>query len=338
MGAKRVHALGEWQILRETGGLPAHGEVPTRPLRVFTSSGELCVALDASGCARLLLPVHSIDVLPETGIADALNIAMARLISDGKSGAFIDVSCSEISLEPVFAEVCDVIASRIEGGDSCESALRKTLAEFAALFRTSDVSQEQARTVRGLLGELMYLDSLISRDPACVRLWRGADSERHDFAGSVHAVEIKTIARPDAPVTIGSFDQLLAPEGGSLHLRVFELHEASGGTLSVPGLVESIAGRCAEPAWFLGQVDKLGYSSAPDSPWARLCFDPGTVREWRVDNQFPAITREALTQLKAGLVGISYTIRPGDVPECECDEEQQLAMLQRLLSAVGASL
>ena len=97
--------------------------------------------------------------------------------------------------------------------------------------RRGTLSEEQ---VRGLAGELLYLESCLDKGMSeleVLRAWHGAEGADQDFVFNNGWAEIKTVRQSVNEVTISSLEQLDSPLGANDlhkvfgHLVVYRLHD-----------------------------------------------------------------------------------------------------------------
>ena len=324
-----------WLVLRSDSTPVPAGGIPVRLPGVSTATGSIRFAIGNTGEARLLMPVAAGTVPPSIICGDAVAIGVTSLRHEAGTGTFLDLICLDSALENVFADVCDAVVNRVRDGHAVVDACVSTFNEFSELFNDSSKSQPEVRTVRGLLGELLFLESLVHYDPRALLLWRGYHGEPVDFRGGRVAVEVKTTNRPgDSAVTISSLEQLVPPKQGSLSLRVYELAESAGGDLSVAMLVDRLAEQVHHRTAFFDALASIGCHDPGTGLWKESCFSVGSERQWLVEGRFPRITRDQLTESMPGLVSASYKIRPGDVPECLLDKAGEDRIREELLKCL----
>lgn len=96
---------------------------------------------------------------------------------------------------------------------------------------------------KGLLGELWFLDNLITHFGTNVlRDWRGSEGDRHDFRMKNIEFEIKTTSSAERVHYISSINQLEASQECTLHLISIQIAPTKLGknTLSVSKLIQKI--------------------------------------------------------------------------------------------------
>ena len=329
-------AARAWLVLRnDKTPVPERG-IPARLPGVFTAKGSVRYAIGDADEARLLLPIATGLVPPLITCSEAVTIEVVSLRSDVGISTFLDLTCRDRALESVFADVCDAVVNRVQEGHGVLDACINTFSEFAELFSSGSTDVPDVRTVRGLIGELLYLESLVFHDSRALLLWRGHHGEPVDFRGGGVALEVKTTSRPgDSTVTISSLEQLVAPENGSLALLVYELTENVGGELSVDRLVTRLAGQVHDQVGFFNALASIGCHDPSVGLWKESCFSVGRERQWLVEGRFPRITRDQLTVAMPGLVSANYQIRPGDVPECLLDKAGEDRIREELLQCLN---
>jgi hypothetical protein len=216
--------------------------------------------------------------------------------------------CLDQSLEQVFVEVVDEVLKRIKDGDGCVVACTSTLKDFSDLLSAASQPPIDSRKVRGLVGELVYLDRLVQLDAAAWELWRGPlkGGERHDFRGKSESVEIKATSRvANTKVRISSIDQLAVPAGGSLHLIKLVLESTVSGALTVEALTTRILSRCANPDEVAARLAAMGCGNHTSPEWNAFAYELEGEEAYQVRGGFPRIVPESVP---SGLSGIEYDV------------------------------
>lgn len=294
-----------WAILRAGSSDSSGLEIATLPAGVSTANGPVRFALGRNGEARLLLPLSDRESGKEVTGAAALQITVSTYTQRSKQQRFLDLTCQAKELERVFAELGDEVLSRVAAGVSCEEAARSTIEEFRSLLVRPNAMRSSVSQVAGLIGELIFLNRLLDRDPAAWKSWRGPAGDRHDFASESHSLEVKTsLSKGRTTISINGFDQLERPAGGSLHLLHFELEAASGGMLSVEALGSAALGKASEPEKLQQLLSALGCEDVRDPAWNHTAFRLEAESLFRVEDGFPRLVP---SMLAAGspLVGVS---------------------------------
>lgn len=329
-------SVDQWEMLRRGGQVSTALEIPSVDTGINTGSGSVRLALGSRGELRLLLPVRQSERIAETPSSQALHIGMATYTLSGTSIRFLDVTCLSGALDGVFADVAREIMDRIVGGASPVDACRTTIEDFRSLL-ISPAAEVTVEEIRGLVGELLMLRTLLASDPAAWKLWRGPLRERHDFRGGTLAIEVKTTGRSASrKVTISAVDQLLPPFDGSLQLSVFQLEETAGGDLSVARLAVDVA-NAASDRQEIGRL--LTAAKCPDpvsQVWNRCRFRLEGETHYRVDEDFPRIIPGSFQggTIPAGVESLSYVIDLGQAEACLLDDDTIALHIQEMVACL----
>lgn len=316
-------SVDHWEMLRRGGQASTALEIPSIDTGVETGSGSVRLALGNAGELRLLLPVRQSERIAETPSSDALGIGVATYTLGGTPIRYLDMTCLVGALDGVFADVADEIMDRIVEGASPVEACRTTIEDFRSLLITpaAEVSIEE---IRGLIGELLMLRTLLDLDPTAWRLWRGPLRERHDFHGGTVATEVKTTSRSATrSVTISAVDQLLPPAGGSLTLAVFQLAETAGGDISVARLAADVMRAASDRQEVARLVSGYGCTDPESREWNRCRFRLDDEEHYLVDARFPRVIPESFTGgiVPSGVEQISYVVNLGAAEHCRLSNE-----------------
>jgi hypothetical protein len=192
-------------------------------------------------------------------------------------------------------------------------AVESGVARYRNIFAGRHVMATESEV--GLIGELLFLEFLMRSVGAkqAIDAWQGPFSEEHDFTFKDAHLEIKTTTSERRKHVISGVNQLKACPGASLSLlsiQVTRVGPEEGVTL--PQLVARMR---AAAGGHRGALD----SRLLDSPWRDEDSDlyqthwalRSTPRAYCVDEEFPAITGDALSNVIPNfplLSGIEYTV------------------------------
>ncbi len=128
-----------WGVLRTTGRSPERGwlALDTENLSATTSEGPVRKALSANGNARLLVPIPLRETLAGMESGPSLRISESAFHASTGPLHFIDIQCTERSLEPVFADFAEAICEQIIGGHAGLQSVSTALRNFRRLFDVS---------------------------------------------------------------------------------------------------------------------------------------------------------------------------------------------------------
>jgi hypothetical protein len=191
--------------------------------------------------------------------------------------------------EPLAAAVATAIAKH-----------RNTFAGKAALSQDKEV---------GLFGELLVLEDLIDTIGAgpAVQSWQGPLSEEHDFVFDAVHLEVKTTAGEQRRHMLHGFTQLVPLRGIPLALLSVQLTRSNAeGGRTLAQLVATI--RTQAGGYRPGVDDALvasGWSDDDVELYTSYWTKRSEVRAYSIDDRFPAITRDRLSQVVPNLAVVS---------------------------------
>jgi hypothetical protein len=215
------------------------------------------------------------------------------LVEDSVHGAYglLVTVADRLQLEgqPLAAAVATAIAEH-----------RNTFAGRAALSQDMEV---------GLFGELLVLEDLIGRIGAgrAVQSWQGPLSEEHDFVFDAVHLEVKTTSGEQRRHMLHGFTQLVPLRGVPLALVSVQLtrSNAQGGRT----LAQLVATLRTEAGGYRPEVDDAldasGWSDDDVDLYTTYWTKRSEVRAYSVDDRFPAITRDRLSQVVPNLSVVS---------------------------------
>lgn len=300
-----------WRRLRR-GSKEAQGiSIPTIAADTKTLEGAVRHALGSHGEARLLVPVGMHERIKTLGESPALRVSESTYHQDGRPVRFIDLTCTVSELDSVFAEVGEELMKRIREGSPAQDSVRSTLSDFRALLVDAPSKQIGDAGITGLVGELLVLCRLLNFNQAAAEAWRGPGGERHDFRRAGHALEVKTTSRKsDLTVEVSAIDQLVPPNGGTLHLAHVILERDAHGPLNVEGLARKALDMASDSSAITKLLGLLGCNDPGDENWNRLRFSEEEVTFYGVIEGFPRIVPGTFSAgyLPTGVTKLKYTI------------------------------
>jgi hypothetical protein len=303
--------LESWRRLRSSGVGDGVIEVPSFPTDVSSGYGQIRFALGSDQEPRLLVPIAVGSPLPDIGRTGHLTVGVVRFVVQGKGVSFLDLKCTERSLDTVFSELVIAVMNRIAAGSAPGHSVQETVTEFRDLLGQSIRREVPDASIYGLVGELVVLNELTKIDPDAVLSWVGPFEERHDFRRGLHALEVKTSSRSDAgQVSISSVDQLAEPTGGSLNLIHVKLERSENGSLSVGVLYDELVARTTQRKRFEDAMSAVGCSAGGRDDWNRLSFNLEGFSGYQVVDGFPRVsTRNFIgNTIPNGILKVQYVI------------------------------
>jgi len=239
---------------------------------------------------------------------------------DGKWSLLLSLDSS--SLEPMFSLLCDdlIEASRNTGlpPDMSLSFVLKRLSNWRRLFARGLPSLLDESRIRGLCGELLFMERLFDRVgvSAAVNAWEGPQGADQDFQSPTAAWEVKTI-RPGADAVTISSESQLQTTTRAIFLVVFVLSDsviAEANAFTLNTLVERVRAKLADnhdvSEKFEEKLIAANYITRPE--YNEIVLIECSVTVFAVTTGFPCITGEAL------LPGINHVCY--DIMLTACDK------------------
>jgi hypothetical protein len=295
--------------LREYRSQPLGSRVPL----------DVYAALRAADNAPCLLirSQASVEALFEVG-------GMRLTVDRDERGPFLVLVLEDSVRSDLFTTVCaDAITA---AGTEVDGALDRFLARIDAwrrFLRDRHAGLSRKDTI-GLIGELVVLETILSRRADFLTAWKAPEDGLHDFEARGHALEIKTGLGAASYFTISSLEQLDTSGLRRLdiiHVRLVE--DPEGRTLG--DLVQSVDGMLDDQSRrsFANQVLRRGLM--PDDEVAR---SRPRVRVRSLDAYLvqPAFPKLLLTSVPAGIVSASYAIELRAISNHATDIETSLSV------------
>ncbi|MEU1617803.1 PD-(D/E)XK motif protein [Streptomyces sp. NPDC005722] len=308
-----------WEAL---GAEPATGERKLRVSRlpVSVAHGSVAVGVDHEGHRHVLVPVQTHSKV-RTGLDGPVLLLRKRALEDENTyETYADLGCLRDDLNDLFTDLCvDALSAIREFPENPIKALYGVLDRWRALFRTHGTPLG-AEQLAGLFGELTVLERLLRKDSSAHRIWRGPQGHRHDFSAGSVAIEVKsTTASAGRRPRIHGLEQLEAPEGGTLCLAWFRLRPVAAieQGCAFPELVERTLRLCDDEPALLELLGAAGYHASDTDRYRGVRFVIGEERWYRVDTDFPSLTRQALSTVAVpvSVLDVEYTVDlSGEVP------------------------
>lgn len=325
-----------WARLRADPRISTTPDVPSIEGGVTTPAGAARYALGAKDEARLLIPLAAGETFPDVD-APGLSLLDTMLRVEGPT-RFLDITCRNPDLERVFAKICEGMLGRLAEGDAPGRAVTDVIRETRELLLRGLVREIPLETALGLAGELLVLIDLLRFAPGAWRAWVGpTPAARHDFRAGTPALEVKTSLRaPTLTVEISAIDQLLEPEGGSLHLLHVILERDGAGPVSVDDLAEAALRLADDPAGLQTRLAEAGFEPALAPLWAEHRFAFLGREVYRVENGFPRLIPGDFQarELPPGVSRFRYRVDLGQARAFRLAPEAQADMLQEFCACL----
>lgn len=271
---------------------------------------RVLLGLDENLRPHLIVAVDGAQV-PETGVA-TLDVVTRSLMINGRQRSVIDVTCLFEALAEVFDHFVAAVIERLTQQDVDPGAAVADVLENWRRFLTPATGPPGRETLTGVFGELLVLADVVRRDPARrIDIWTGPHGARHDLRRGVTAIEVKTTrSHTRREVSINGEDQLLEPDGGTLHLHFIRLEEAPEHGRSVAALVDDLLGLGVTAEPLFAALERSGVPPADIAETEQVRFDVRERLTFPVDDQSPRIVPHSFAgqTRPLGVTSLEYCI------------------------------
>ncbi len=242
---------------------------------------------------------------------------------------YLDISCSTGTsptfLRPFLRFAEDVLYEVGAPGVNPVDALYRTGLRWRRFWSPEVEAQVTQEWVRGLCGELRFLEQIIKRfGPSACQSWSGPLGHDHDFQrGTDLAVEVKTSA--EMPFTIQCNIRQLDPGiFRRLYLVCYRVSRSDDG-VALPQLVsqvEEATGTNAEMLdFFYRSLAAVGYRRELENIYAENRFEISDGAVFSVDESFPTVTERSFsTPPDHRVSNIRYTLQITGVDSLGLDD------------------
>jgi len=253
---------------------------------------------------------------------------------------YLDLLCSE-GTQPAFRRpflaFCeDLLVDLDRPGVMPEEAAFRTCTRWQRFWTADDDSPVSVEWIRGLLGEVLFLELLIGRlGPVSVKRWTGPAAEDHDFqAMSRVAFEVKVAAT--VPYVIEcNLNQLDSTLFRELYLVCYHAVRADTGeslTDAVARIETAISSDDQILDEFHSALQKTGYRRQRRSDYDTFRFAVGSPRFYTVSDRFPRITYGSFNPpLDARIRGVRYQLELAGIDPLPEDTPEISAAISQLL-------
>lgn len=216
--------------------------------------------------------------------------------------------------------ICNEIITAVENGELSPDATRRILQKWEYFLlkpRTGKLSEEE---IIGLFGELIVVEWFLDQgmeESALIEKWLGPMRNPRDFEFEHYWVEVKSTKRRDNQVEIHGIEQLDVPSGQELYVWLNILSK-EGKSRSLVDFINEIDSRLSAVTAlnFRDKLHQTGYHAADAGYYNEERFNCDKIAVFKVDDEFPKITREML-RLPARVTALSYTIDLNGINDVE---------------------
>jgi hypothetical protein len=236
----------------------------------------------------------------------------------------------------IFAVLSADLVNAVSSETTLDKALRCCIARLAmwqGLFERLPAEGLSEERQRGLLGELMILESMLLPNLdalAAIEAWAGPDAKHQDYIVAGLAIEVKTsLAKRHARIMITNEKQLDERPHEHLVLAYLQLDESITKGVSLPMVVERvrklIAAHTAAAAAFDDRLLLGGYLDVHVPLYQRSRWRVADPKFFRVTGTFPRLTE---ANLPPGIGDIQYSIMADSLGSYEIMAEDVVRLLE----------
>lgn len=200
----------------------------------------------------------------------------------------------------MYAEAHGLVISVVQamrGGATFAAATSAAMTNMKALLAAKPRISEEKQI--GLVGELLLFRSLLDTfdEYTVIDWWLGPLAEEHDYAFPAFDAEVKTTLGESRTHVIHGAGQLEPSPGRSLWLVSVQVTRAGGNPdgVGLPGLIHEIRERLTGTRdRFVSRLSSEGWDDDDAAMYPASYVLRTTPAAYRVDDDFPAVTRQRL--------------------------------------------
>ena len=206
------------------------------------------------------------------------------------------------------------------------SAVKNTIQEWRDFLRLVKKKHLSIEEVRGLIGELHFLNDLLAIDKNLFESWHGPEAERHDFRQNNISVEVKTTSSKNKIVKISSLDQLEKPNDTELFCQFYQLEQDDKG-FSIPSLIDKIMDtHSISKIDIERKLNDLNYDFNDRKYYENEKYKFRILNNYFyiVDDHFPKIIRNSFKENKIpkGVMSLEYKIDLNGLDEKSIEDKE----------------
>lgn len=263
------------------------------------------IGINSKGKKSLLIS----DVVMRCNIPPTYAVGVNALyLQNGKTALEFELLQDEFFEE--FLRLCwDLIESTSHSKEPVHDLLSK-YRSWQKLLQNKSREEMSFEKQKGLLGELLYFESLLDSLPASKVLesWAGPDGADQDFVFENSWTEVKSVSLASEKVHISSLQQLEQECSGKLLLQVLEKTVDCKNSINLPHQIDVIKKRLNDVFlidYFNIKLVKYGYKEEYVDRYKNNNFRFVNSTFYKVDSSFPKLTRN---NVSIGIVECQYSI------------------------------
>lgn len=297
-----------WTVL-DTEASQSEGGIEAVSVGVSLHAGEVLAGIDHLGNRHLLLPLKVGEAFAEDRSGGT--IQLVRVNHGGTH--YMSAVCLKPQLNDIFAQFCDDLLTAVASATSTAQATIAVVDRWRQLFADADSPELLTEPkLIGLLAELLVLEEILSRDSERrLGVWTGPHNVQQDFRAGTRAIEVKaTTVREGRIVSISSVEQLVEPEGGTLHLVHFRFDRSPAGE-TLPDVIVRLINLGVTRSDLMGLLHAVGYRATHEDHYRLRSYKVVSRRVYDVASDgFPRIIPWSFKgdEVPSGTAHITYSI------------------------------
>lgn len=289
-------------------------------------------SIDEEGTRKIYLPFDSSEKFKSDKKSQSIQVALSKNDFFGETNQYIEIICKNPDNSQFIFNKFNALVSMIFVKIKFEEknnyiAVTETIQEWRDFFRNEKKKYLSTEEIRGLIGELHFLKSLLAKNINAYESWHGPESERHDFRQNNISIEIKTSGSKNKHCTISSVDQLETPEDAKLFCQYYQLEKDDQG-YSIPQLIKEIEELGISKIDLERKLNDLNYNFEDDNYYTdssrkfRILSDAF----YEVNDSFPRITKNSFQNKKIprNIIKIVYQIDLSETLEIVFEEKNKI--------------
>ena len=201
------------------------------------------------------------------------------------------------SLDELFVKLCWDLIDASSGAPDPVNKIIVQYRSWLRLLQQAGSDLMNANSQKGLLGELMFLNSAIDQygSADALRAWTGPEGSDQDYNFSDHWAEVKAVSIAAEQVSVSSLQQLDRDDEGEFVVFFMDKTSSHGAkSISLPELIAAVRIKLetnTERDELSCKLTKYGYYDKDEDKYAEIRYQFSEQRTYRVTSDFPRLTR-----------------------------------------------
>lgn len=269
------------------------------------------------------------DTLSELPKINGLKIVYDNFGEEGLGKTwFILIECSIPAYFKNYIEILkEILTDFDEGKEDITFSVQKVISKWRHFLSKPKSEILHEDKIIGLLGELIFLNTLIpGYSQNSVSMWT-ADRGEEDFVQNEKVVEVKTTLKEKHEHIINGIDQLRVLPGRLKHICSFLFVKSNNDVaINLPGIIADVASQLeAFPEayeLFYRKLKHQGYDTRDSELYRDFSYLPLKSAVFLVDENFPKLTTDELSHaLNARISKIRYLLDMEGLANIDLSEE-----------------